>query len=290
MIEAFHSNWTAPFFTVYNGEYFIEDFEILTTILSALKWREFNGNIKMITDERGAEYYKSLNIDTIWNKGINVILDKLISKEIDANIFWAAGKIFALQSENTPCAMIDTDFIVWNNINDILHDKEVCTIHSEDITDIYPFKNTFIMKDKYTFDSEWDWRIKPQNTAFTYIANRGFKDYYTNSAIEFMKNLKVGDNRIVNMVFAEQRLISMCSKKMNINIHEIFSLNELSRERQTLFTHIWGYKEVLRTNKNERCNFCVRCIRRILKDYPYFEDKIANMDMLKEYYRIAKEL
>lgn len=290
MIEAFHSNWTAPFFTMHDGEYFIEDFEILTTILSALKWREFNGNIKMITDERGAEYYKSLNIDTIWNKGINVVLDKLISKEIDSNIFWAAGKIFALQSENTPCAMIDTDFIVWNNINDILHDKEVCTIHSEDITDIYPFKNAFIMKDKYTFDSEWDWRIKPQNTAFTYIANRGFKDYYTNSAIEFMKNLKVGDNRIVNMVFAEQRLISMCSKKMNINIHEIFSLNELSRERQTLFTHIWGYKEVLRTNKNERCNFCVRCIRRILKDYPYFEDKIANMDMLKEYYRIAKDI
>lgn len=290
MIEAFHSNWTQPFFTLYNGEYFIEDFEILTTILSALKWQEFNGNIKMITDERGAEYYKSLHIDTIWNKGIDVVLDKLISKEIDPNIFWAAGKIYALQSENTPCAMIDTDFIVWNNINDILYDKEVCTIHREDITDIYPFKDYFIMKDKYSFDSEWDWRIKPQNTAFTYIANKEFKDYYTNSAIEFMKNLKVGNNRIINMVFAEQRLISMCSKKMKINIHEIFSLEELSREKQHLFTHIWGYKDVLRTNKSERSAFCVRCIRRILKDYPYFEDKIANMDMLKEYYRIAKEL
>ena len=50
MIQGFHSNWTKPFFTLnQNKEYFIEDFEILTTILSALKWREFNGSIKMIS-------------------------------------------------------------------------------------------------------------------------------------------------------------------------------------------------------------------------------------------------
>ena len=51
MVKGFHSNWTRPFFTLNKDkEYFIEDFEILTTILSALKWREFNGSIKMITD------------------------------------------------------------------------------------------------------------------------------------------------------------------------------------------------------------------------------------------------
>lgn len=290
MIEAFHSNWTTPLYKMHNGEYFIQDFEILTTILSALKWREFNGNIKMITDERGAEYYKSLNIEDIWNKGMDVVLDKLITKDIDPNIFWAAGKIYALQNENTPSAMIDTDFIVWDNVKDMLQDKKVCTIHREDITDIYPYKDFFIMDDTYTFDNEWDWRIKPQNTAFTYISDKEFKDYYTSSSIEFMRNLKLGDNRIVNMVFAEQRLISMCSKKMGINIHELFSLEELSRERQQLFTHIWGYKDVLRVNKEERTSFCLRCIRRIITDYPYYEERIANINMLKEYYRIAKDL
>ena len=44
--------------------YYIEDFEILATILSALKWRENNGDIKMVTDERGAEYYKNLGIES----------------------------------------------------------------------------------------------------------------------------------------------------------------------------------------------------------------------------------
>ena len=57
MIKAFHSNWTTPFFKMNpNKEYYIEDFEILTTIISALKWREKNGSIKMVTDEIGANY------------------------------------------------------------------------------------------------------------------------------------------------------------------------------------------------------------------------------------------
>ena len=51
MIKAFHSNWTTPFFKMNpNKEYYIEDFEILTTIISALKWREKNGSINMVTD------------------------------------------------------------------------------------------------------------------------------------------------------------------------------------------------------------------------------------------------
>ena len=63
MIEGFHSNWTAPFFKRNkNSNYYIEDFEILTTILSALKWRQHNGSIKMITDTIGAEYYKNIGI------------------------------------------------------------------------------------------------------------------------------------------------------------------------------------------------------------------------------------
>ena len=48
MIEAFHSNWTAPFFELNShNEYYIEDFEILTTIISALKWREKNGSLQL---------------------------------------------------------------------------------------------------------------------------------------------------------------------------------------------------------------------------------------------------
>ena len=86
MIQGFHSNWTKPFFTLnQNKEYFIEDFEILTTILSALKWREFNGSIKMITDINGAEYYKKLGIEKLWDGGIFTYLED-IPKSINQQV------------------------------------------------------------------------------------------------------------------------------------------------------------------------------------------------------------
>ena len=74
------------------------------------------------------------------------------------------------------------------------------------------------MKNNYKFDREWDWKAKPCNTAFTYIADEDFKKYYVDSAIDFMRNTISGEDTLKNMVFAEQRLISMCAKKMGITI------------------------------------------------------------------------
>ena len=140
MVKGFHSNWTRPFFTLNKDkEYFIEDFEILTTILSALKWREFNGSIKMITDIQGAEYYKKLGIEDIWDLGIDTVLEN-IPQSINPNVFWAAGKIYAMNYEKTPFAMIDTDFIVWSSVETLFKNKELCVndglVNEKDCNDI----------------------------------------------------------------------------------------------------------------------------------------------------------
>lgn len=289
MIQAFHSNWTAPFFYLNKDkEYYIEDFELLTTILSALKWREHNGNIKMVTDTIGAEYYRNLGIDKIWNLGIEVSLD-YIDEGINSNVFWAAGKIYALRNQEAPSAMIDTDFIVWESIQDVLKSNDLAIIHKEEIIgEVYPYKNYFKMKSEYKFDEQWDWSILPCNTAFTYISNNDFKEYYTKSSIEFMRNLDSGKNKITNMVFAEQRLISMCAKKMNININEMMSLEKLFSREQTLFTHTWGYKNLMKNNFSKRKSFCIKCINRIIKDYPEVEEVIANIKELQYYYNENK--
>ena len=77
-MDAIHINWTKPFRNRFNAPYEVEDFEILTTILSALKWREKNGNIKMVTDSVGAQYYKKTGLDVIWNSVENIIDNALI--------------------------------------------------------------------------------------------------------------------------------------------------------------------------------------------------------------------
>ena len=290
MIEAFHSNWTRPFFNANpHKEYYIEDFEILTTILSALKWREKNGSVKMITDKVGANYYKSMGLDKIWDLGIDISLDD-INYKIDSNIFWAAGKLYALRAQKSPCVMIDTEFIVWESVENILNDTEVSVIHKEKIVkEVYPDKDYFKFKNGYSLDEELDWSVLPSNTAFMYISNEEFKNYYITSAIDFMNNLDCGDDKITNMVFAEQRLISMCAKRKNIEINEIMTLDNLFSRKQKLFTHTWGYKKEMRSDFNKRREFCIRCIIRIIKDYPEYEDVISSIESLKRYYNEIKK-
>lgn len=291
MVDGFHSNWTKPFFKINNNrDYYIEDFEILTTMLSALKWREKNGNIKMITDKIGAKYYKKLGIESIWNLGIDDSLESYIDEDIDSNIFWAAGKIYALKSQKIPCVMIDTDFIVWESLKYELFDKEICAIHKENISsEVYPDKSKFNMKKNYRFDDKWNWEALPSNTALTYIANDNFKNYYVNSSIEFMNGLSSSNDRLINMVFAEQRLFSMCAEKMNIKEYELMNLEGLIRGKQIYFTHIWGYKDVMKKDFKKRIKFCIKCINRIITDFPEYEKVIANIDSLKYYYNLSKE-
>ena len=72
------------------------------------------------------------------------------------------------------------------------------------------------MNNNYLFDENFDWSVLPSNTAFTYISNNEFKDYYTSESIKFMKNVINNNDKITNMVFAEQRLLSMCAERKKL--------------------------------------------------------------------------
>ena len=261
-MDAIHINWTKPFRNRFNAPYEVEDFEILTTILSALKWREKNGNIKMVTDSVGAQYYKKTGLDVIWNSVEN-ILDNV---DVNSNVFWAAGKIFALKKQNAPVAMIDTDFIVWERIDE---EKlaDVSVIHFENLyPDVYPPKDFFHM-DNYEFDNDFDWNIKACNTAFCVIKNEKLLRYYTDKSIEFMRHTSEQNDRLAYMVFAEQRMLPMCAKKLNMSIMSFSDLNKLFKNGDNMFTHTWGMKQQMRDNAFLRADFCRRCIKRIIKYY-----------------------
>ena len=288
-MQAFHSNWTKPFFMNKNIEtYYVEDFELLTTILSALEWKRHNGSIRMVTDEIGAEYYHQLGLEHVWDLGVDDGLGKAVDIEIDPVLFWAAGKIYALQKQKSPCIMIDTDFIIWDSLREPLRDAQLAVIHREGISDsIYPDKAYFDMAAEYEFPSEWDWSIHPCNTAFTYIADESFKDYYCKQSIHFMKNVLSGHDATTNMVFAEQRVIAMCAKVWGISIDSLLDLESGDIERQQHFTHTWGHKRILKAKFSERKKLCVRCVRRILKDFPEEREMLAKIKCIALYFQEA---
>lgn len=278
-MKAIHSTWTKP--RIYGaGSFFVEDFDILTTILSALKWREMNGKISMITDSAGLEFYRSHGMIDIWDE-ITTELDD-VPDTINPEMFWAAGKLYALKACDTPVASLDTDFIVWDRLAfDNL--GELTVIHKEDINDsVYPDIHHFNMKQGYIFDPELDWREKPSNCAFYVIKSKELKDSYTDEAIRFMENSAEGDS-LTYMVFAEQRLMSMTAKRMGIETRAFSELGRLFADGERCFTHTWGMKQQMREMPELREHFCRRCVERIKRDFPSYTGMLEGMDELKKY-------
>lgn len=290
-MNGFHVNWSKPYFVRSDGfprdvsNYEIKDYDILMTILSALKWREKNGGIKLYTDKICAEYYCKLGLENLWDRGIDTCLDE-IPEYIDADQFWASGKIFALKKEKAPSTMIDLDLIIWNDM-DHYFENDVAVIHKEPIDmDIYPsYKKNPLMYD-FVEKNNYDWTVLPCNTAFLYIKDNNFKDYYCDKSIEFMlKNSNMPNtlkNRLVYMVFAEQRLLSMCADKKSLNILPIISSNTNILNSYN-FTHLWGFKYSMEMSYYTRVEFCLNIMRRIIHDFPEYEDILMNIPQLSRY-------
>jgi len=283
MLNAFHSNWTKPFSLRNQGaSYFIEDYDLLTSILSALEWRKHNGGIKMVTDTTGAEYYRQLGLEHVWDLGITTSLDLLDSEAIFPLSFWAAGKIFALKEQPVPCVMIDKDFIVWKSIAAAVNGAALAVAHREDLYDeIYPERSFFNMDEHYKFPAEWDWTVLPCNTALLYINNEQFKEHYTTESIRFMRNLRKTKNITAEMVFAEQRLLGMCAAAKGIQIETL--LDTANLDTQDSFTHVWGFKGELQTNMEKRRDYCLNCVKRIQNDFPEEITVLEKIDGLRFY-------
>ena len=286
-----HVNWTKPFFTRNQGDYFLHDFEILTLILSALKWREKNGKIKLYTDNVGYDFYKKLDLLNLWDGGIECNLDEIVDKEINAYNLWAAAKIYVLREEKEPFVMFDTDLIVWKPIHQYLEKSDAVAIHGEILHFAYPPKDSFVMNHKYVFDPSWSWEEKPINTCFLYIENKELKNEYVEKSIDFMNNAKIppGDanyNYITYMVFAEQRLLSIIAKKQNIKIKKIFDFVDILSPNifQDLFTHVWTYKEQIKHFQHLRDDFCRRCVLRIQKEYPDYIRILQKTNLFNRYF------
>ena len=274
-------NWTAPFFAKNNSKhYMMEDFNILTTILSVLKWKEKNGSIKLYTDTAGYNYFEKNGILSLWDAGIDVEVLNHAEKNINPKTFWAAGKLMALAHENCPICLIDLDFIIWKKI--FFPESPLVVIHREALaTNVYPGKEHLTIPNHYTFDKSFSWSEPACNTAFVFYNHDELKDFYLTEAFRFMIENPAKDGNI-SMVFAEQRLLAMCAKKLNIPI-TCFHPNPFDSSNR-LYTHIWGYKLQLKQDPIARTNFCKKCIKRIITDFPEQTHLLYKIPSLKGYF------
>ena len=102
-------------------KYFMKDFELLTLVASALFYKKFSGKIDLYTDNTGYEYFKEQKILDFYD---DVNVDVLNNFDtIRPDIYWAAGKVKVIQSQVKPFLSLDTDAIIYDNVENILIKK-----------------------------------------------------------------------------------------------------------------------------------------------------------------------
>jgi len=289
-LKAIHVNWTKPA-AVDKGagwQYGMEEYDILSTILSALLWRKLNGPIKLYTDTFGLAYYERMGMTDLWNGGIDTEVLDNIPSDIPADIFWAGGKIYAIQKEDGPFVMMDTDLMVWQSLTPLIKDYQTLAFHPESMESYesgYLPLEMLKTPPRYTPDSSWDWTQNPVNTALTYYAGdwgtKSFKKYYTDSAIKFMRgNTQRPKEMVSQMIFAEQRLYAMCAKKQFGKVPTFLAFPE---EEDRPFSHIWGNKAYARDNAEAGRMLCGEMTRIILTLFPQYPFSTPIKKILNKY-------
>ena len=279
-MKGFYSLWTAPYFAKGGGEFHLEDYEIATLLLSVAAYQAYNGETRMYADDAACAYLKAEGMEDIFDRGV---VRMEVPDDIDPLVYWAAGKMVALKAEDAPSVMIDTDLIIWKNIEKELKDAYVKVIHREELNpEIYPDPGSFAMKEGYEFPKSWDFKVLPANTALLYIADQDLKDRYTCESLRFMQMSEHTDDNLCHMVFAEQRILPMCAAAKGYGV-EAFCSDMWKLREQSLFTHIWGHKSVFRFNMDERRAFCRRCIKRLASEFPMMYVKAREIKELEEY-------
>ncbi len=243
----------------------MQDFDMLTVILSVSAFQKYNGPTRMYADEAACKYLKKNGLEKMFERGI-VPMD--VPGDIDPKVYWAAGKLVALGMEELPSVMIDTDLVIWRNIREWLGNSGIAVIHREQLNpEIYPSPDFFQLDESYHFPEGADFAVLPANTAMLYIRDPDFRDFYVSESLRFMHHTKKTEDNLCHMVFAEQRMLPICAAIRGLTVSSYVSRLEDLRF-QDMFTHLWGHKNVLKFNMDEREAFCRRVMQRLKRDFP----------------------
>lgn len=243
-----------------------EDWFILLSLVSALYWKKYNGEIWLYTDPEYKKILDRIGISKFWDK-IEVI-DPDEFRDIDLVNFWAAPKIYAMSKQEEPFVSIDTDLYILTNIPKDFYDSDYAYSHREVLNGfIYPPVNEMCFPIGYKINPNWGYSEPAANCSILYFKNMEFLKKYTDASLSYMRgnlaNPRLDHFRYCHMVFAEQRILNALAKfekmKSKVLIKEHFDpgypnkkpgewidrkdsgIFNISQLDYTLF-HLWGNK------------------------------------------------
>ena len=286
-MKAFHVYSLAPAATWYGREQSANrcafpDFELLALILSALYWQRCNGSLKLYTDPQCADYFAARRLDGLWDEGIDT--RALTTTRLDTNFttFWAFARTIALYHERAPCVVLDMDMIVWKAIDRLLC-SDFMAIHHEPLDfAVYKPRSALVTPPGYHW-RDWDWTVSPCNAALMYFGDDAARQHCAEQGLAFMSNNFVAEvpDGPAYAVFVEQRLYPMCIDERGIPVG--YFLRDFTGRlladgaANDTFTHLWLHKRLLVADASQRQRLCMRMLRRILSEFPDFEDRVLRL-------------
>ncbi|HWO58666.1 MAG TPA: DUF6734 family protein [Umezawaea sp.] len=293
-MRAFHVMSTAPERTYYQrpgGKRFsMEDFEVLVAVLSALKWRQHNGSIKLYTDTTGADYLDRLGLSCVWDDGVDTDVLEKSTLDTSFTTFWASGRTVALEAERAPCVMLDTDLVVWRDIRSLLR-APFTPLHREHFDGwTYVDKEKLHTPPGYVWE-DWDWTVSPTNAALMYFGRDDHRAYCAREGLRFLQsNFLEGEEKSqAHAVLVEQRLYAMCAARLGVETEFLLWDHESERLADggpnDAVTHLWVYKQTLMRDERERRRMCLRLARRIRRDFPGMCATLAEIPSVAPYFR-----
>lgn len=283
----FHTFWTRPM-----KEIKLPDYELLTMIASALTYRKYNGPMHLYTDTRGMDWLSDQGLLSIYDV-VHTSLDD-IPEELNHDIFWAGGKLYAYHQCKAPCISIDYDAVVWKRLP-FLKDDAVA-LHPEP-TNWGGYRNTEDLLSQFGFHpDEWSWDTEAANMGVVVFNDEELKAFFTKRAIDFMLEYsKSGRKRatyeglfgpgiytsVEEMIFAEQRLLMMCADKTYKTVGFMTGFDRAKEHIQLndQVTHLWNSKRGYKVHSEARKAFCNYMLNYLIQEFPKTLDLLPKLNL-----------
>lgn len=305
-MNAFHMYWNPS-----EGARAFKDYDILTMVLSAVQWKAANsGRLTFYGDFKTVEMLEQMHLVGLWDRCDGQLLDKKIDREhYNVSVFYPIGKFIVLLEESCPCAMIDTDLIIWKNIDSFLQKKDVIFTHWEDTksdTRWYCRKEKLPVPQGYSFHTMWNFSLRAANTSFMYFKDCSLRDYYVECAMKYMYNnpCTVNMSGKSALLFAEQRLFTICVDEkgnwqktaplIDITWDAKRGKFQVSKKRpegwdfyqpdnNSIVTHTWIAKAQIEKNDKYRSYFSCRLIEKLRILDRHVEDILITIPCIQPY-------
>ena len=277
----FHSIWTRPIASQGVDEMSLWDFEWLTWLAGLLQAKT-QGPTVLVADPRGVDFVKKAGLYDLYDEVVLGLED--IPKQIDPQIFWAAGKLYAIPllkrlnkhnpREHKICSL-DWDCIPWTYPT---HTDRAMCLNLEQLD--WPWYKDCRPKYERFVPEPVSWKLQPANNGAIIFEKYQDMLAYSSLSIAFMQRFSkaaeqgsyfsqprhvYGDA----MTFAEQQLLPTAVHNSGQRLVPMLQAGEDGFLLENRFmTHLWTTKTLYRAFPEARVHFTNQLVRLLRDKFP----------------------